>query len=290
MKVYFLIPTKNRKEKLFNCLNSIEKQTFKDVETIVVNDGSTDGTGEDLAKNFKNVTVLQGDGELWWTGCMRIGVEYLFPKLSNDDFVLIQNDDTYMKSDFVQTLVDEYKKCKAIIGTSVRDLESDRLIYNSHRIVHGSFRTVIVDSKEELSQTDTISGRGVLIPSKVFKKIGNFSKLFPQYAADYDFFCRAKRVGFKLLVSTKAVTYSTNTNPNLSKRIKAKEKVSLKDVWQLFTNRKSSNNLWGSTMITLLYVPWKYKLYGILRIYLFAVKFLVVNWGFNGIRLALKKK
>ncbi|MBU1120221.1 glycosyltransferase family 2 protein [Patescibacteria group bacterium] len=289
MKVYFLIPTRNRKEKLFACLHSIGKQTYKDIEIVVVNDGSTDGTGEDLANDFKNITVLQGDGELWWTGAMRMGVSYLLPQLMDDDFVLIQNDDTYMEPDFVQTLIDEYKSTKAIIGTTVKDKASGKLIYNAHKIVHGSFRTTIVDSQEELLETDTISGRGVLIPSKVFRKIGNFSKLFPQYAADYDFFCRAKQAGFKLLVSTKAISYSTSNTPNLSKRIKLKEKISIKDVWQLFTNRRSSNNLWGSTMITLLYVPWKYKLYGILRIYLYVIKFVVVNWGINGIKFALKK-
>ena len=43
-----IIPTYNGAKKVVNCLHSLEKQTFKDFETIVVIDGSTDNTQEVL--------------------------------------------------------------------------------------------------------------------------------------------------------------------------------------------------------------------------------------------------
>ena len=40
--VSVLIVTHNRKEFLKRCLESVKKQTYKNIETIVVDDGSTD--------------------------------------------------------------------------------------------------------------------------------------------------------------------------------------------------------------------------------------------------------
>ncbi|TYS67653.1 glycosyltransferase [Sutcliffiella horikoshii] len=48
-KVSVIVPTFNRCDYLQQALNSITKQTYKNIEIIVVNDGSTDGTEEMLA-------------------------------------------------------------------------------------------------------------------------------------------------------------------------------------------------------------------------------------------------
>lgn len=46
-----IVPCYNQEKYLFDCLDSIKKQSFKDWECIIVNDGSTDGS-EDIAKEF----------------------------------------------------------------------------------------------------------------------------------------------------------------------------------------------------------------------------------------------
>ena len=44
--VSVVVPVYNVENYLSNCLESIMKQTMKDIEIILVNDGSTDGSGE----------------------------------------------------------------------------------------------------------------------------------------------------------------------------------------------------------------------------------------------------
>ncbi|MEQ1622918.1 MAG: glycosyltransferase, partial [Methylococcales bacterium] len=48
MLVSIYTPTKNRKEALARAVDSVLNQTYENVEMIVVNDGSTDGTAEYL--------------------------------------------------------------------------------------------------------------------------------------------------------------------------------------------------------------------------------------------------
>ncbi|MHC1716402.1 MAG: glycosyltransferase family 2 protein [Candidatus Dojkabacteria bacterium] len=277
MKVFVLIPTKDRKDLLLRCLESLSKQTYKNIEIIVVDDGSTDGTKEILED--KKVTTLNGNGNLWWSGSMRKGIDYILIKSNPLDFVLIQNDDTFMSSTFVENLVKKSEvSSRMILGTPVKDSKTNELIYNSHRIVNGSFRPVIVDSNEEILKTDTLSGRGVLVPIEIFKKGRTFSKLFVHYAADYDFFCRAKKWGFELGVYSQVATISTNSKPNLSKRISSKKKITMKEFQELFFSRRSSSNLKNSILITLLYVPFGMNLYGIFRIFINFLKFFFVNF------------
>jgi glycosyltransferase involved in cell wall biosynthesis len=50
MKATIIIPTYNREKILLKCLNSLKKQTIKDFEVIVVDDGSTDDTKKSILK------------------------------------------------------------------------------------------------------------------------------------------------------------------------------------------------------------------------------------------------
>lgn len=51
-KISFVVPTKNRVEWLPECLSGILAQSVSDIEVIVVNDGSTDGTKELLDEHY----------------------------------------------------------------------------------------------------------------------------------------------------------------------------------------------------------------------------------------------
>ena len=50
-KVSVIVPVYNVEEYLERCLDSLVNQTLKDIEIIIVNDGSTDGSKEIIQKN-----------------------------------------------------------------------------------------------------------------------------------------------------------------------------------------------------------------------------------------------
>lgn len=57
--ISIIIPVYNQGEKIKRCLDSIPAQTYKDIEIIMVNDGSTDKTGE-VIDSFKEKFKLAG--------------------------------------------------------------------------------------------------------------------------------------------------------------------------------------------------------------------------------------
>ena len=54
MKVSIIVPVYNSERYLSKCLNSIQLSTYKNIEVIVVNDGSTDGSLDIIEKFIKN--------------------------------------------------------------------------------------------------------------------------------------------------------------------------------------------------------------------------------------------
>ena len=74
--IYIVIPVYNRKEFTHQCLLSIIKQTNKNFKIIIVDDRSTDGTREMINSEFPEIILLKGDGNLWWTRAINLGVKY----------------------------------------------------------------------------------------------------------------------------------------------------------------------------------------------------------------------
>ena len=57
--VSILIPTYNRKDKVVNAINSALNQTYKNIEIIVSDNCSSDGTLEHLNKLYKNINNVK---------------------------------------------------------------------------------------------------------------------------------------------------------------------------------------------------------------------------------------
>ena len=282
--VYVLIPTRNRKELLEKCIDSLIKQTHKDIKIVVINDGSTDGTEELLKTKYPDVRIIKGDGNLWWTGCMIKAVEYTLPQVSDNDYILLQNDDTYMEDSYVSDLVEMSAKTNRMaLGTTLKDIDSNKVIYNTHSFKNFLITPYVIDTDREVVDTFTINGRGTIIPVEVFNKVGNFSKIFPHYASDYDFFCRARKKNVKLGVCNYVYTYSTDKKDSFTKTRKNKNNPSIKEFFDIFFNRKSTSNICISTLFIIKNYPIRYKIFALFRIYLYLFKYILVDIIINRI-------
>ena len=66
-----LIPAHNRRAVTLACLAALRPAIVGGTwRIIVVDDGSTDGTGDAIRAEFPEVTLLRGDGQLHWTGAI----------------------------------------------------------------------------------------------------------------------------------------------------------------------------------------------------------------------------
>ncbi|MBQ3235622.1 MAG: glycosyltransferase [Clostridia bacterium] len=95
IKVSIIVPVYNVKDYLEECLNSLVNQTLSDIEIVLVNDGSTDGSDvicEHYASEYKNVTYItqqnQGQSVARNVGVSRAIGEYIL-FVDSDDYVVL---------------------------------------------------------------------------------------------------------------------------------------------------------------------------------------------------------
>ena len=93
MKVSLIIPVYNVESFLERCLDSVQAQTYKDLEVILVNDGSTDNSPQIIDKyvaansNFKAYTIENGgQGNARNYGLEKAAGEYI-AFLDSDDYI-----------------------------------------------------------------------------------------------------------------------------------------------------------------------------------------------------------
>jgi GT2 family glycosyltransferase len=258
-----VIPVHNRRQLTRTCLESLGNQIDRDFNIIVVDDGSTDGTFEMLAGEFPEVTVLKGDGNLWWTGAVNLGVQHVLERCDPNDIILLMNNDTVAADGFFRTILESAAhRPNALIGSVALDIE-DR-----ERIVGGGVSINWWNAKytsynyrarysEELSRSQglkrvsALPGRGTLVPVKVFQRIGLFDeRRLPHYGADYEFSCRADRMGYELLVDYGAIIYSHVSLTGLNNQDKT---LTWSDLVKSFFSIRSPNCLkyrWNFARLT----------------------------------------
>ncbi|MCK5624628.1 glycosyltransferase family 2 protein [Candidatus Pacearchaeota archaeon] len=100
--VSITIPTYNNKKTLRKTLESVKKQTYENIEIIIIDSNSTDGTLE-IINEFKNVKVFQYEGTL--LGARGIGV-----KKAKGKFIALVDSDHILDSNTIKNSVKSMKE------------------------------------------------------------------------------------------------------------------------------------------------------------------------------------
>ncbi len=104
-RVVVVLPVHNRRDTTLRALRSLARldRSTADVEVIVVDDGSTDGTTAAIAAQSPDVTVVPGNGSLFYAAGTNLGVTHALER--HPDFIVIANDDAVFSSGCVRELV-----------------------------------------------------------------------------------------------------------------------------------------------------------------------------------------
>jgi N-acetylglucosaminyl-diphospho-decaprenol L-rhamnosyltransferase len=249
-KIYIVVPVFNRKFYTKGFLQCMRRQTFRNFETIVVDDGSTDGTAELIGEEFREVKLLRGDGNLWWTGAVNMGIRYAMLQALAIDAILIINDDLEVDSDYLEKLYGLWKSMpQALIGSVSVDIKNPEMVYEGGYILNWwTAKLTVLNRGENLSkfekdyQVDVsfLTGRGTLIPIQVFHKIGLYDDRHFQQCGDTELTVRAKKAGYRLVVSYSVVVKSHH---KASSNVNVSTNYSMKDLTRYLFNIKSDCRL-----------------------------------------------
>jgi glycosyltransferase involved in cell wall biosynthesis len=174
------IPTYNRENYLKETLQSVFAQTYKDYEIVIVDDGSTDGTGEMIRRLGYNIRYH------WQENVGDAAARNKLIELAVGKYITFLDSDDLLMPDAVERMVNvmEAENEEVIVyGSYVRIDENGnvcgsckRKLYSGH-ITKYLFRSILVHSC------------GSMLPQKVLKAAGGFDETLP-VCCDYDLWLR----------------------------------------------------------------------------------------------------
>jgi GT2 family glycosyltransferase len=199
----------NRRELTLSCLRSLRDQRVPGatLDVFVLDDASTDGTGEAITARFPGVTVLNGDGRQYWNGGMRrafgaaIGRGY--------DHYLWMNDDTELDEGALALLLDTERRLRergegpVIVAGSTRHPDGGELTYGGQVRPHRwrQMRWELVPPGDQPLPVETMNGNIVLVPRGVVERVGNIDPAFVQQMGDFDYGLRARTAGCSVWIA-----------------------------------------------------------------------------------------
>lgn len=251
IKIIAVLPVHNRKYVTLSCLAKLSSLHFDStvLDVVLVDDGSTDGTGISVKNSFPKTIILTGDGNLWWAGGVNKGLKYIENNFSCD-YILLLNNDTNFSSSSLKRLVGVINKSDELVVCSavVIDEESGKIL-NMGQKVTGRLKELkpllkgssLAEYQSNTIECDSVGSRFVLMPKRIIRDIGYFDQhKFVHGYSDLEYFFRAKKKGYKILIVTKSIV-STKQNRNYLKYRIIDQSVF--NYLKSFFNVKYSNNL-----------------------------------------------
>lgn len=234
-QIAVLMTCHNRRVKTLTSLHTVFQQTminFAHIKVFLVDDGSIDGTSEAVEKEFPEVIILKGCGNLFWNGGMRKAFEEAMK--GDFDYYLWLNDDTFLFSDAIQKLLETERivntdiNMACIITAATQDPDTKEYTYGGlkkekHRLFFffKVTRYVMQNPSSIPLPCATITGNCVLIPREVVSKVGNLCPFYSHGMGDTDYGIRAKKKGFLIYLAPGFLAFCEQNKSNAPWRDKS---------------------------------------------------------------------
>ena len=114
--ISIVVPVYNNKDRVKRSVESILNQTYQDIEIVMVDDGSTDGSGlicDQLAEEYPNVCKVIHQKNMGVSVARNVAIEN-----THGEYIGFVDSDDYIEPDFLEKLVDAMERNDADIVVS----------------------------------------------------------------------------------------------------------------------------------------------------------------------------
>lgn len=205
-----VVTTVNRKSCLLECVESIAKSDFSDIEweLIIIDDCSSDGTEKLKGNDFgiKNTRVVHNKTQEYMIASRNIGI-----RESSGRQILFVDDDNVVDRLMIKTLFEFQNQNPefGIVGPSMYYFQTKKKYTDYQRFNFYTGKTncyIDSDKRRKIVEADGISNV-FMVEREVFKKTGCFDeKLISDYT-ELELAVKAAKTGFKCAVIKMARTY-----------------------------------------------------------------------------------
>ena len=210
-KISVIIPNWNGAHLLPTCLDSLRRQSHAEREIIVVDNASTDGSLELLARDYTDVHVLALPRNTGFTGACNAGI-----RASHGEFVALLNSDTETDERWLAEVVAAFER-----HPEAGLVASKMLLFDRRDTLHTAGDFVRLDGtpgnrgvwQRDEGQFDreeyvfSACGGSAAYRRAMLNEIGLLDKDFFFSLEDVDLAWRAQLAGWKCVFAPKAIVY-----------------------------------------------------------------------------------
>lgn len=220
-RVSIVLPHWNGIDILSDCLNSLKRCTYPNIEIIVVDNASTDGSPDWVEKNHADVKLVRCQKNTGYAGGCNRGL-----RIASGDYVLFLNNDTVHEPNWIEPLVDTLEKNSTIGAVQPKILNYfDRDLFDYAGGSGGAmdilcfpfargrlFLTREQDKGQYENETQIFwaSGTAVLLKKNLFEEAGGLDEIFFAHQEEIDLQWRLQLMGYRIFVNPKSVVYHKN--------------------------------------------------------------------------------
>jgi GT2 family glycosyltransferase len=210
-RVTVVVPNWNGERFLEVCLGTLRAQTFRDFETVVVDNGSSDASTGLVARDFSEVRVISLGENLGFSAAVNAGI-----RASEAELVALLNNDTEVDSGWLAALVrtaDDHPEA-GLFASKLVDYRDRRLLDGAgdavrrsglpYRLGHGE-----IDRGQFESEAFVFSAcaAAALYRREMLNDIGLFDEDFFSNCEDWDVGFRAQLAGYRCVYVPGSVVY-----------------------------------------------------------------------------------
>ena len=213
-RIVVIVLNWNGKADTLQCLESLANLSYSNFETLVVDNGSQDGSVPAIRERFPGTKLIETGKNLGYAEGNNVGIVAALE--SGCDFVLLLNNDTVVDpillTEFVKAA--EERSDAGVFGAKIYRY-TERDIWYAGARWHPEFLRfeVVVDELEygdamgRLVETDYACGCALFVRRSVLENIGLLEPSFFLTYEEVDFCFRARRAGFAVLYVPRAIVW-----------------------------------------------------------------------------------
>jgi len=200
----------NAGELLLNCIESIKKSAYKNLEIIVVDNISTDKSQKICKEKYPDIKLIQNDENFGYCEGNNIGI-----REAKGDYIIILNPDTIVESSWIEELISAYNKFgDGLYQPKFFSLDEKLVLQSTGNMLHifgfgfARDKGKIDDKKmEAIEKINYASGTCLFTSKVVLDKVGLLDPFLFLYHDDLDLGWRAAQIGIDSFYVPKSIIY-----------------------------------------------------------------------------------
>jgi hypothetical protein len=231
--VSVIIISYNTKDITLKCLAYLHKSAGAEFEVIVVDNGSNDGSVEEIEKRYPGILIIKNKANLGFAKANNQGMK----EASGEHFLLL-NSDCFVETDTIRILLKAMEAMRDVDMAGCKLLNSDgstqpsfgyfptlsrvfalMMFIDNLPLVRKFFPSIHVRELSryaKVTEADWVMGALVLLKREVFVKTGGFDEKYFMYGEEVEWMKRARIAGYKTayIPQTKATHIGGASSPD----------------------------------------------------------------------------